>query len=157
MAIRQIRTIGDEILTKECKPVKEMNERTIELIEDMFETMYENNGCGLAAPQVGVRKRIVVIDVDDGNQYVLINPQILETSGSQTGQEGCLSVPGKAGVVTRPSHVKVRALNEKMEEFVLEADDFLARAICHECDHLHGHLYVELVEGPLEDVAAEEE
>ena len=157
MAIRQIRTIGDEILTKPCKPVKEMNERTIELIEDMFETMYESNGCGLAAPQVGVRKRIVVIDVDDGNQYVLINPEILETSGSQTGQEGCLSVPGKAGLVTRPSHVKVRALNEKMEEFVLEADDFLARAICHECDHLHGHLYVELVEGPLEDVAAEEE
>ena len=157
MAIRQIRTIGDEILTKPCKPVKEMNESTIELIEDMFETMYESNGCGLAAPQVGVRKRIVVIDVDDGNQYVLINPEILETSGSQTGQEGCLSVPGKAGMVTRPSHVKVRALNEKMEEFVLEADDFLARAICHECDHLHGHLYVELVEGPLEDVAAEEE
>ena len=157
MAIRQIRTIGDEILTKPCKPVKEMNERTIELIEDMFETMYESNGCGLAAPQVGVRKRIVVIDVDDGNQYVLINPEILETSGSQTGQEGCLSVPGKAGMVTRPSHVKVRALNEKMEEFVLEADDFLARAICHECDHLHGHLYVELVEGPLEDVTAEEE
>ena len=94
MAIRQIRTIGDEILTKPCKPVKEMNERTIELIEDMFETMYESNGCGLAAPQVGVRKRIVVIDVDDGNQYVLINPEILETSGSQTGQEGCLSVPG---------------------------------------------------------------
>ena len=79
------------------------------------------------------------------------------TSGEQTGEEGCLSVPGKAGLVTRPSHVKVRALNEKMEEFVLEADDFLARAICHECDHLHGHLYVELVEGPLEDVAAEEE
>ena len=157
MAIRQIRTIGDEILTKECKPVKEMNERTLELIEDMFETMYENNGVGLAAPQVGVRKRVVVIDVEDGNQYVLINPEILETSGSQTGQEGCLSVPGKAGLVTRPSHVKVRALNEKMEEFVLEADDFLARAICHECDHLHGHLYVELVEGPLEDVAAEEE
>lgn len=96
MAIRQIRTIGDEILTKECKPVKEMNERTLELIEDMFETMYENNGVGLAAPQVGVRKRVVVIDVEDGNQYVLINPEILETSGSQTGQEGCLSVPGNA-------------------------------------------------------------
>ena len=100
MAIRQIRTIGDEILTKECKPVKEMNERTLELIEDMFETMYENNGVGLAAPQVGVRKRVVVIDVEDGNQYVLINPEILETSGSQTGQEGCLSVPGKCGQVT---------------------------------------------------------
>ena len=157
MAIRVIREIGDDILEKQCKAVPKMTLRTKILIGDMLETMYESNGVGLAAPQVGVRKRIVVIDVDDGNQYVLINPEILETSGSQTGQEGCLSVPGKAGLVTRPSHVKVRALNEKMEEFVLEADDFLARAICHECDHLHGHLYVELVEGPLEDVAAEEE
>ena len=157
MAIRSIRTIGDEVLKKECKAVTEVTDHTLELIEDMFDTMYSAGGVGLAAPQVGIRKQIVVIDVEDGNQYVLINPVIEEVSGSQTGQEGCLSVPGKAGLVTRPSHVKVRALNEKMEEFVLEADDFLARAICHECDHLHGHLYVELVEGPLEDVAAEEE
>ena len=157
MAIRQIRTIGDDILKKECKPVKEVTPRLCELIEDMFETMYETGGVGLAAPQVGILKQIVVIDVEDGNQYVLINPEIIAEEGSQTGLEGCLSVPGKAGMVTRPSHVKVRALNEKMEEFVLEADDFLARAICHECDHLHGHLYVELVEGPLEDVTAEEE
>ena len=142
MAIRSIRTIGDEVLKKECKAVTEVTDHTLELIEDMFDTMYSAGGVGLAAPQVGILKQIVVIDVEDG---------------SQTGQEGCLSVPGKAGLVTRPSHVKVRALNEKMEEFVLEADDFLARAICHECDHLHGHLYVELVEGPLEDVAAEEE
>ena len=141
MAIRQIRTIGDEILTKECKPVKEMNERTLELIEDMFETMYENNGVGLAAPQVGVRKRVVVIDVEDGNQYVLINPEILETSGSQTGQEGCLSVPGKCGQVTRADHVKAR----------------LARCILHECDHLDGKLYVDLVEGELQDTAGEDE
>lgn len=157
MAIRSIRTIGDEVLKKECKAVTEVTDHTLELIEEMFDTMYSAGGVGLAAPQVGIRKQIVVIDVEDGNQYVLINPVIEEMSGSQTGQEGCLSVPGKAGLVTRPSHVKVRALNEKMEEFVLEADDFLARAICHECDHLHGHLYVELVEGPLEDVAAEEE
>ena len=149
MAIRSIRTIGDEVLKKECKAVTEVTDHTLELIEDMFDTMYSAGGVGLAAPQVGIRKQIVVIDVEDGNQYVLINPVIEEMSGSQTGQEGCLSVPGKAGLV--------RALNEKMEEFVLEADDFLARAICHECDHLHGHLYVELVEGPLEDVAAEEE
>ena len=115
MAIRQIRVIGDEILTKPCKPVKEMNDRTRELIGDMFETMYASNGCGLAAPQVGIRKRLVVIDVDDENQYVLINPEILETSGSQTGPEGCLSVPGKQGQVTRADHVKVRALNEDME------------------------------------------
>ena len=141
MAIRQIRTIGDEILTKPCKPVKEMNERTIELIEDMFETMYESNGCGLAAPQVGV----------------LINPEILETSGSQTGQEGCLSVPGKCGQVTRAEHVKAKALNENMEEYEIEADGLLARCILHECDHLDGKLYVDLVEGELQDTVGEEE
>ena len=157
MAIRQIRTIGDEILTKECKPVKEMNERTIELIEDMFETMYENNGCGLAAPQVGVRKRIVVIDVDDGNQYVLINPQILETSGSQTGQEGCLSVPGMAGQVTRPNYVKVKAMDEDMNEVIYEGTELLARAFCHEIDHLDGKMYTDLVEGELHRTSYDEE
>ena len=157
MAIRSIRTMGDEILTKECKPVREMTERTAELIEDMFETMYEANGVGLAAPQVGIRKQIIVIDVEDGNQYVLINPVILEMEGAQTGAEGCLSVPGKTGVVTRPSKVKVKALNQKMEEYTLEGEGLLARAICHECDHLNGHLFVELVEGELEDVRAEEE
>ena len=157
MALRTIRVEGDPVLTKKSRPVEEMTPKISELITDMLDTMYDAMGVGLAAPQVGIRKQIVVIDVEDGNQYVLINPVIEEMSGSQTGQEGCLSVPGKAGMVTRPSHVKVRALNEKMEEFVLEADDFLARAICHECDHLHGHLYVELVEGPLEDVTAEEE
>ena len=157
MAIRQVRTIGDDILTKECKKVKEMTPRTMELIEDMFETMYESNGVGLAAPQVGVLKQIVVMDVDDGNQYVLINPEIIETSGTQTGAEGCLSVPGKSGTVTRPNHVKVRALDENMEEFELEGDELLARCICHECAHLHGQLYVELVEGELMDVSAEPE
>lgn len=155
MAIREIRTIGDEILLKECKPVKEMTERTAELIGDMFDTMYDHNGVGLAAPQVGIRKQIVVIDVEDGNQYVLINPEIIETDGSQTGFEACLSVPGKSGIVTRPDHVKVRALNEKMEEYVLEGEGFLARAICHECDHLTGTLYVTMVEGELENVTAE--
>lgn len=157
MAIRQIRTIGDEILTKTCKPVKEMSGRTQELIEDMFETMYENNGCGLAAPQVGIRKRIVVIDVDDGNQYVLINPEILETSGSQTGQEGCLSVPGKSGQVTRADHVKAKALDENMKDRIIEGDGLLARCILHECDHLDGKLYVDLVEGELMDVEAGED
>ena len=156
MAIRSIRTMGDEVLTKECKPVKEMTEHTAELIEDMFETMYEANGVGLAAPQVGIRKQIVVIAVDDGNQYVLINPEIVETEGSQTGSAGCLSVPGKTGDVTRPEKVKVKALNEKMEEFELEGEGLLARAICHECDHLKGQLYVSLVEGKLEDVMMEE-
>ena len=109
MAVRQIRVIGDEILNKKCKPVKEMTDRTKELIEDMFETMYEANGVGLAAPQVGILKRIVVIDVEDGYQYVLINPEIIEQDGEQTGYEGCLSVPGKTGVVTRQNHVVVRA------------------------------------------------
>lgn len=157
MAVRTIRVIGDEILYKECKPVKEMTQRVEELIEDMFETMYENNGVGLAAPQVGILKQIVVIDVDDGNQYVLINPEIIEEEGSQTGQEGCLSVPGKAGIVTRPQKVKVKALDENMEEFVLEGEDLLARAICHECAHLHGLLYVSLVEGELMDTTEEVE
>ena len=157
MAVRTIRGIGDEILYKECKPVKEMTQRVEELIEDMFETMYENNGVGLAAPQVGILKQIVVIDVDDGNQYVLINPEIIEEEGSQTGQEGCLSVPGKAGIVTRPQKVKVKALDENMEEFVLEGEDLLARAICHECAHLHGQLYVSLVEGELMDTTEEVE
>ncbi len=155
MAIRQVRTIGDEILTKECKPVKEVTPRIRELIEDMFETMYESNGVGLAASQVGVLKQIVVIDVDGENQYVLINPEIIEESGSQTGPEGCISVPGKSGIVTRPNHVKVRAFDENMEEYELEGEELLARCICHECAHLHGQLYVDLVEGELTDVSAD--
>ncbi len=157
MAVRQVRVIGDEILTKVCKPVKEMTDRTRELIEDMFETMYETNGVGLAAPQVGILKRIVVIDVEDGNQYVLINPEITLREGEQTGYEGCLSVPGKSGKVTRPMRVRVKALDENMEPFELEGEELLARAICHECDHLDGKLYVDLVEGELIDNEAEEE
>ena len=157
MAVRQIRVIGDEILNKKCKPVKEMTDRTKELIEDMFETMYEANGVGLAAPQVGILKRIVVIDVEDGYQYVLINPEIIEQDGEQTGYEGCLSVPGKTGVVTRPNHVVVRALDENMDEIEVEGEGLLARAICHECAHLDGQLYTELVEGELMDTENDEE
>lgn len=157
MAIRQIRTIGDDILRKECKPVKEMTPRIQELIEDMFETMYEACGVGLAAPQIGILKQIVVIDVEDGSRYVLINPEIIETDGSQTGPEGCLSVPGKTGTVTRPNYVKVRALNENMEPFELEGEELLARAICHECAHLHGELFVDIVEGELMDVYQDDE
>lgn len=156
MAIRQIRVIGDEILNKECKPVKEMTDRTRELIEDMFETMYEANGVGLAAPQVGVLKRIVVIDVGEG-PIVLINPQIIESSGEQTGEEGCLSVPGKFGIVTRPDRVKVRAFDENMNEFEMEGEGLLARAFCHELDHLDGKLYVELAEDGLHEVSYDEE
>lgn len=123
----------------------------------MFETMYEANGCGLAAPQVGVLKQIVTIDVDDGNQYVLINPEIIAQDGSQTGYEGCLSLPGKSGIVTRPNYVKVKALDENMEPFELEGEGLLARAICHEVAHLEGQMYVELVEGELVDAGAEPE
>ena len=156
MGIRKIREIGDEVLTKQCKEVTKMSLRTKILIGDMLDTMYEAMGVGLAAPQVGVLKRIVVIDVGEG-PIILINPEILETSGEQTGEEGCLSVPGKSGVVTRPDYVKVRALNEEMEEIELEGEGLLARAFCHEIDHLDGHMYVELVEGELHDVGAEPE
>lgn len=134
-----------------------MTPRLKELIEDMFETMYETGGVGLAAPQVGILKQIVVIDVEDGNQYVLINPEITETEGEQTGPEGCLSVPGKSGTVTRPEKVTVKAYNEDMEPIELTGEGFLARAICHECDHLHGCLYVDKVEGELEDIGEAEE
>lgn len=141
------------MLRKQCRAVKEMTPKLAQLIEDMFETMYETNGVGLAAPQVGVLRNIVVIDVsEEGDEpYVLINPEILETSGEQTGDEGCLSLPGKSGVVTRPNYVKVRAYNEDMEQFELEGTELLARAICHECDHLAGILYVDKAEGPLKD------
>lgn len=156
MALRTIRIQGDEVLNKRCREVTEMTPRIATLIEDMIETMHEANGVGLAASQVGVLKRIVVIDVGEG-PIVLINPVILETDGSQTGDEGCLSLPGKAGQVTRPNYVKVRALDENMVERELEGTELLARAFCHELDHLDGHLYTELVEGDIYDVRYEEE
>lgn len=157
MAIRKIRTEGDSILTKECRKVEKMTPKIQELIDDMFDTMYEAYGVGLAAPQVGVLKQIVVIDTTGEDPLVLINPEIIETSGSQTGDEGCLSVPGMSGMVTRPNHVKVRALDENMEEYILEGEELLARAICHETDHLHGRLYTELVEGELHRTSYEED
>ena len=156
MATRKIREIGDEVLTKPCKEVTKITLRTKVLINDMLDTMYEALGVGLAAPQVGVLKRIVVIDVGEG-PIVLINPEIIETSGEQSGEEGCLSVPGKSGLVTRPDYVKVRALNEDMEEIELEGEGLLARAFCHEIDHLDGKMYVDLVEEELHDVNYEEE
>lgn len=155
MAIRKIREQGDEVLTKVCKAVTKMTDRTQELIDDMLDTMYEAGGVGLAAPQVGILKRIVVIDVGEG-PIVMINPEILESSGEQSGQEGCLSVPGKSGIVTRPNYVKAKFMDEDMEEYIIEGEELLARAICHELDHLDGHLYTEKVEGPLEDVTYEE-
>lgn len=151
MAQREIRILGDEILTKVCRPVKEVTPRIVELIDDMLDTMYEANGVGLAAPQVGVLRRIVVIDIGDG-PIVMINPEIIETSGSQTGDEGCLSFPGKAGKVTRPNYVKARFYDEDMECYEIEGEELLARAICHELDHLDGHMYVEKVEGEIHDM-----
>ena len=159
MAIRKIREMGDDVLTKKCKEVKDMTFRTKVLIDDMFDTLYESGGVGLAAPQVGILKRIVVIDCTGEDPILLINPEIVETSGEQTGYEGCLSVPGKSGIVTRPNVVKVRAQDINMEWFEIEGEELLARAFCHELEHLDGHLYVEKVEGPLvnnEDLDDEE-
>lgn len=151
MAIRAIRVIGDSVLNKKCKEVKAVNDRTKVLIEDMIDTMREANGVGLAAPQIGVLKRIVVIEIEPENVYVLINPVIVEQYGEQEGYEGCLSVPGKSGIVKRPNHVKVKAFDIDMNEYTLEGEGLLARAICHECAHLEGELYVDLVEGELID------
>lgn len=156
MALRNIRILGDEILKKQAKEVTEMTPKIEELIDDMFETMYNANGCGLAAPQVGIRKRIVVIDCGD-QPLVLINPEILETSGEQTGQEGCLSVPGKVGIVTRPNYAKVKAFDENMDEIIVEGTELLARCLCHEIDHLNGIMYVDKAEGPLMDTEEAEE
>lgn len=151
MATRTIRELGDDVLKKECKEVTKVTLRTKTLINDMLDTMYQAMGVGLAAPQVGVLKKIVVIDVGE-EPIIMINPVILETDGEQTGEEGCLSVPGKSGVVTRPNYVKAKAYNEEMEEFIIEGEGLLARAICHELDHLEGQLYVDKVEGELHDV-----
>ena len=156
MAIRNLRYEGDPILRKTSKEVKEVTPKIRELIDDMLEPMYEANGVGLAAPQVGVLKRIVVIDVGEG-PLVMVNPQVVKTSGSQTGDEGCLSVPGKAGTVTRPDEVTVRFMGEDGEWYELEGRELLARAICHECDHLDGKLYIDIVEGELHDTVMEEE
>ena len=155
MAIRKIREMGDEVLTKVCKEVTKMTPRTTELIDDMLETMYEAMGGGLAAPKVGILKRIVVIDIGEG-PVVMINPRIVESSGEQTGEEGCLSVPGKSGIVTRPNYVKAVALDEDMKEYEIEGEGLMARAICHELEHLDGHLYVEKVEGELHSTEYEE-
>ncbi len=150
MAIRQIRIAGDPILNKVCKEVKEITPMLQTLIEDMLDTMYEANGVGLAAPQVGILR------IGDG-PIVLVNPKIIEQSGEQTADEACLSLPGKAGQVTRPDHVLIRAFDENMEEYEMEGDELLARAFCHEIEHLDGHMYMEHVIGEIHDVNQEEE
>lgn len=162
MALRNIREIGDPILNQRAKEVREMTPNLHALIEDMVETMRHANGVGLAAPQVGVLKRLVVIECEEGELHVLINPEIVERDGEQTGYEGCLSVPGKTGIVTRPNHVKVKALNENMEPVTVEGEELLARALCHELDHLDGHLFTEMAEElytneELEEMQAEED
>ena len=144
MAFRNIRKFGDDVLRKKCREVDEIDERLLTLIEDMKETMYEAEGVGLAAPQVGILKRLFVIDIGEG-PLVFINTEILETSGSQTDEEGCLSLPGETKEVMRPNYVRARALNEKGEEFEIEGEELLARAILHEYDHLNGTLFIDRV------------
>lgn len=151
MAIREIRLSTDEVLRKKSKEVLEINNNILTLLDDMKETMYDANGVGLAAPQVGILRRVVTIDIGKG-LVELINPVILETSGEQFGEEGCLSVPGKIGDVTRPNYCKVKALNRNGEEIIVEGEGLMARALCHEIDHLDGNLYIDKIEGELLDI-----
>ena len=159
MALRNIRKLGDDVLRKKCRIVETIDDRILTLLNDMADTMYDANGVGLAAPQVGILKQLVVIDVSEegDDPIILINPEIIEMEGSQTGQEGCLSIPGKSGVVTRPNYVKVKALDMDMNEVIYEGTELLARAFCHEIDHLHGILYASKAEGGIHDVARDEE
>ena len=156
MALRTIRLQGDPVLSKKCRDIREVTPKIRQLIGDMIDTMYEANGVGLAGPQVGGLRRVVVIDIGEG-PVVMINPELLETSGEQTGDEGCLSLPGKAAVVTRPEYVRAKAWNADMEEYEIEGTGLMARAICHELDHLEGHMYTEKAEGPVHDVDYGEE
>lgn len=159
MAIRNIREIGDSVLTKVSKEITEVDRKLLVLVEDMLDTLYDANGVGLAAPQVGILKRLVVIDVSEegDSPIILINPEILETGGEQIGDEGCLSVPGKVGTVIRPNYVKVKAYDKNMKEFILEGTELLARALCHEIDHLNGVLYVDKTVGDLRNSFEEKE
>ena len=145
MAKLQIRTVGDDVLRKTCRPVEAITPRVLTLLDDMIETMRAANGVGLAAPQVGILRRIAVVEVEEGEIFELINPRIVASAGEQEGAEGCLSVPGHYGLVKRPKHVTVRALNRKGEEYEVTAHDFLARAFCHEIEHLDGKLYIDKV------------
>lgn len=151
MAKLQIRKVGDDVLRKTCRPVEEITPRILTLLDDMIDTMHAANGVGLAAPQVGILRRIAVVEVEEGEIYELINPKIIARAGEQEGAEGCLSVPGRYGLVKRPQHVTVRAVNRQGEEFEVTAHDFLARAFCHEIDHLDGHLYIDKVTRMLDE------
>ncbi len=145
MAIRKIVTYGDEVLTKKCRTVEKFDDRLNELVNDLFETLYESGGAGLAAPQVGVLRRVAVIDIDE-NPIELINPEIISAEGSQRGAEGCLSNPGQYGIVTRPMKVTVRAQDRHGEWHEYTGEELLARAFCHETEHLDGKLFMDLVE-----------
>jgi len=145
MALRNLRYEGDEILRKKSREVPLVDDRIRILMDDMVETMYANDGVGLAAPQVGILKRVIVIDVEDGKVYKMANPKILTEAGEQTGEEGCLSVPEKRGLVARPMKVSVEYIDENNQEQKLEAEGLLARAICHEIDHLNGVLFTDRV------------
>ena len=156
MALRNIRVLGDETLTKQCKEVKLMTPRLSVLIKDMFDTMYEARGVGLAAPQVGILRRICVIDVMDGDPIILINPEIIETAGEQTDEEGCLSIPGKCASVTRADYVKVKSFDMELNPVIIEGEGLRARALQNEIDHLDGVLYGDRANEPYHDVEEEE-
>ena len=153
MAIRNIVTLGDEALRKHCKPQEKFDRRLATLLKDMADTMYKAEGVGLAAPQVGILRRVAVVDIteDHSGLLELVNPEIIERDGSQTGREGCLSLPGRQGIVTRPMKVKVRFLDRKGETYELETEGFEARAICHELDHLDGQLYIDVMDRELSE------
>lgn len=156
MALRNIVTVGDSVLTKTCRPVTKFDKRLSILIDDMIETLEEANGVGLAAPQVGVLRRVVIVDAGEDGILELINPEIIEQSGEQTGLEGCLSVPGKYGIVTRPSVVKVRAQDRYGDWYEVEGEELIARCFCHELAHLDGQLYTEVAERMLTPEELEE-
>ena len=143
MAKLQIRKVGDDVLRKTCRPVEEITPRILTLLDDMIDTMHAANGVGLAAPQVGILRRIAVVEVEPGEVIELINPKIIAKAGVQEEQEGCLSVPGRWGITHRPKHVTVRAINRKGETFEVSGSDLLARALCHEIDHLDGKLFID--------------
>lgn len=155
MALRRIALQGEECLAKVCRPVTEFNGRLHTLLDDMKDTLLDSGGVGLAAPQVGVLRRVVIIDVGEG-PIELINPEILEAAGEQTGEEGCLSVAGRWGVVTRPNYVKVKAMDRQGKERIYEGEGLLARAFCHEIDHLDGRLFIDIMKEEITEDADEE-
>jgi peptide deformylase len=151
MAKLNIVKIGDDTLRRVCRPVEKITPRTVTLLDDMIQTMRDADGCGLAAPQVGILRRIAVVEVEEGNVIELINPKIIAYAGEQQEQEGCLSIPGRWGITKRPKHVTVRAVNRHGEEFEVSGSDLLARALCHEIDHLDGKLFIDCMVEELKD------